>query len=51
MLLRVSFNFVVVDNVFKNFDVLIEVWLGSGNLKLIEILILVFWNNGVINMC
>lgn len=34
MLLRVSFNFVVVDNVFKNCDVLIEVWLGSGNIEI-----------------
>lgn len=31
MLLRASFNFVAVDNVSKNCDVLIEVWSGSGN--------------------
>lgn len=31
MLVRTSFNFVVVDNVTKNCDGLIEVWSGSGH--------------------
>lgn len=44
MLLRTSFNFVVVDNVTKNCDGLIEVWSGSGHTETNSNFDLNIWN-------